>query len=265
MERRVLGITGLMASGKSEAAAYLRREWGMAEIDVDRVGHVLLPTLREPLRRAFGDDILDEAGEVSRPALARVVFGESDAARRSGGEARTRAKGHKNPDGFLRHLTALRSVRREAEARGASPRPLETLEGIIHPAMKEEISRILEHSAGRGEAHIIINAALLYRMGLHEYCDSVLFIDAPREVCAAREQARRGRSPEEIQRILDRQEDVNTSRDSADVVIGNAASPEEFRERMRAFAQTYFGSQADGNAPNAECDARRTQEGSVYP
>ena len=229
MERRVLGITGCMASGKSAAAAYLRRVWGVSEIDVDRVGHLLLPSLRAPLRSAFGDAIFDEKGDVSRPALARVVFASP------------------------------------CPGTGTGTGALRQLEAIMHPAMKDEIRRILEQAASQGGVWSVINAALLYRMGLHELCDRVLFIDAPREMCVLRALEREHRTREEIERILNSQEDVNRSRCFADVVIGNAASPEEFHERMRAFAQTYFGSQFNGDAENAERDARRTQEGTLYP
>jgi dephospho-CoA kinase len=131
--------------------------------------------------------------------------------------------------------------------------------------MKAEIQRILEQAAARGERQAILNAALLSRMGLHELCTNVLFIDTPREICITRALGRGGRTREEIERIVDSQEDVNTSRNSADVVIGNAASPEEFRECLRAFARNYFGSQPDGNAPNAEYNAPRAQEGTLYP
>jgi len=218
---RVLGITGLMASGKNEAALYLRREWGMAEIDLDRVGHLLLPALREPLRAAFGDAILDERGEVSRPLLARIVF--------------------------------------------SSERALDRLESIIHPAMRDETLRIIGRTKAAGAGHIIINAALLRHMRLNDFCGSVLFIDAPRELCIARALERGGRTRAELEAILDRQEKVNTRRDFADVVIGNAASLPEFQNALRAFAQTYFGSQADGDAAGTERDAGRAQEGTLYP
>lgn len=55
-------------------------------------------------------------------------------------------------------------------------RELERLEAITHPAMVAEVAQTVE--GGKGE-DFVINAAILFRMGLHSLCDSVLWIDAP--------------------------------------------------------------------------------------
>jgi len=216
----ILGITGGMAGGKSEAASWLRRNFGMDEIEVDRVGHHQLsaPAMRGPLLSAFGDAILDAAGQISRPALARLVF--------------------------------------------ASDEALARLEAILHPPMRDEITRVL--TAMPDDRRVIINAALLYRMRLDTLCGAVLFIDAPREICIARALAKGGRTREEIERMLSRQEDINTSRGFADVVIGNAASLEEFHTALGVFAKKFMGSQSNGDAANLRAPGR-TKEGTLYP
>jgi dephospho-CoA kinase len=53
---------------------------------------------------------------------------------------------------------------------------LERLENIVHPWMVEETRRRI---AGAGGVDVMINAAILHRMGLHLLCDVVLIIDAP--------------------------------------------------------------------------------------
>jgi len=216
--QRILGITGGMACGKSEAACWLRRHFGMDEIDVDRVGHGLLPAMRAPLLAAFGDAILDSEGQIRRAALARLVF--------------------------------------------ASDEALARLESILHPPMRDEVARILR--AIPGDRPVIINAALLYRMRLEALCGAVLFIDAPRESRIARALAKGGRTREDIEKMLSRQEDINTSRGFADVVIGNAASLEDFYDALGIFAKTFLGSQSDGDAAylRAPC---RAEEGTLYP
>jgi len=49
------------------------------------------------------------------------------------------------------------------------------LEAILHPAMVRRV----EQRIGSGEDPVAINAAVLFRMGLHRLCDRVLCIRAP--------------------------------------------------------------------------------------
>jgi dephospho-CoA kinase len=53
---------------------------------------------------------------------------------------------------------------------------LDRLERIVHPYMKEEVSRFIE---SRKERHVIVNAALLFYMGLDAYCDAAVWVRAP--------------------------------------------------------------------------------------
>ena len=49
------------------------------------------------------------------------------------------------------------------------------LESILHPAMVKEVKEIISKSGG----NIVINAAILFRMGLHQLCDFVICVKAP--------------------------------------------------------------------------------------
>jgi len=75
----VIGLLGGIGSGKSTVAAELAR-LGCAVVDADRIGHELLtdPTVKDRLRALWGEGILDAAGGVSRPAVARRVFGSPE-------------------------------------------------------------------------------------------------------------------------------------------------------------------------------------------
>ncbi len=76
----IVGLTGGIASGKSTVSELLRQK-GAGVIDADRLGHEVILTGTEGYRRlleAFGEGILGEDGEISRPALAAVVFGDPD-------------------------------------------------------------------------------------------------------------------------------------------------------------------------------------------
>lgn len=68
-------VIGGMGAGKSTARKALTDQ-GMAHIDLDKVGHDVLKweIVKEELIDAFGDDILDENGDVVRKRLAEKAF-----------------------------------------------------------------------------------------------------------------------------------------------------------------------------------------------
>ena len=70
-----LFIIGGMGAGKSTATKALVDQ-GLDHIDLDKVGHDILKweVVKEDLVEAFGEDILDEDGEVVRKKLAAKAF-----------------------------------------------------------------------------------------------------------------------------------------------------------------------------------------------
>ncbi len=78
----LIGLTGNMGCGKSTAARFFE-EFGFARIDSDalvRERILTAPDAEAEAVRRFGPGILDAAGRIDRPAIARVIF--SDDARR---------------------------------------------------------------------------------------------------------------------------------------------------------------------------------------
>ncbi len=71
----VIGIVGGVGSGKSTAAAEFAA-LGCRLIDADRIGHELLgePDVLAEIRRQWGDGVFAPDAQVSRAALAEVVF-----------------------------------------------------------------------------------------------------------------------------------------------------------------------------------------------
>ncbi len=55
-------------------------------------------------------------------------------------------------------------------------RALARLESITHPAM---VSAVSEEIHANPESDFVINAAILFHMGLHTLCDRVLWVEAP--------------------------------------------------------------------------------------
>ncbi|MFP6668559.1 MAG: dephospho-CoA kinase [Pirellulales bacterium] len=78
----IIGIIGGIASGKSLATEYFR-QLGAAVLDADGVAHEVLsePDVVAALRERWGDEILDDAGQIERTALAEIVFGSSNSSR----------------------------------------------------------------------------------------------------------------------------------------------------------------------------------------
>ena len=79
-----IGLTGGVASGKSAVAAILT-ELGAVVIDADVLAREVVAAGTDGLREVvavFGPTVLTPAGELDRPAVARVVFGDESARRR---------------------------------------------------------------------------------------------------------------------------------------------------------------------------------------
>lgn len=77
----VIGLTGGIASGKSTVSRYLR-ERGAAIIDADIIAKDLVargnPAWRE-IVACFGEQVLDETGNIDRKRLGEIIFMDSQA------------------------------------------------------------------------------------------------------------------------------------------------------------------------------------------
>ena len=79
-----VALTGGVASGKS-AVALVLAELGAVVIDADVLAREVVAPGTEGLRdvvAAFGPEVLTPAGELDRPAVARLVFADEEARRR---------------------------------------------------------------------------------------------------------------------------------------------------------------------------------------
>ena len=74
--RKIIGITGGIASGKSTVTEFLRQK-GFQVVDADAVVHQLQKPggrLYQVIVEHFGEKILLENGELNRPLLANFIF-----------------------------------------------------------------------------------------------------------------------------------------------------------------------------------------------
>lgn len=84
MSRVRVGLTGGVASGKSTVAAMFA-ELGAVVIDADQLAREVVAPGTEGLAEiveAFGEDVLTPGGELDRPAMGALVFGDEQARRR---------------------------------------------------------------------------------------------------------------------------------------------------------------------------------------
>lgn len=149
---KTIGVLGGIASGKSAATSILR-EFGAEVFDADKAGHQVLdmPEVREEIRERFSSTVFDDQGKISRPKLAKLVFGP------------------------------------EPEHREA----LLALEKISHPRIAKLLSDAQAHAASRGVPAFVVDAPVMIKAGWISQCDYVLFIEASREVRLARALARK--------------------------------------------------------------------------
>ncbi len=119
-------------------------------------------------------------------------------------------------------------VDRTALARVAfgSPRSVDRLNRIVHPAILREIRRRLTTA----RRWMVLDAALLYEAGADRLCDRVIFVDAPRAL-RIRRTTGRGWGAGELEKRERYQWPVAYKKKKADYVINNTG-PESRTERQ---------------------------------
>ncbi len=75
----LIGLTGIIGSGKSSVAKILQNEYKAEIIDADRLGHQALDIAYNKLKDSFGEVILNSDGTLNRQAISNIVFNDKDA------------------------------------------------------------------------------------------------------------------------------------------------------------------------------------------
>ncbi len=129
-----------------------------------------------------------------------------------------------NADGTLNRDELGRCVFRCASC-------LERLNSIVHPLILDEIARKIRRvRRGAAARPIVLDAALLMEKNLNEqYCDLLVFVDAPEEARKARARCQRGWSAAELSRRHAAQMAPELKRRQADLVIDNSGAERELR------------------------------------
>ena len=193
----VIGVVGRIGSGKSAVARWVADQTNAMVIDADQLGHraLQLESVKSDLRERFGDGIFDERDEVSRGALAKRVFGDTD---------------------------QLRQARHD-------------LEQIVHPAIERQVLDLIAKAEQERCDAVLLDAAVLFEAGWQNRCDAVVFVDAPDDVRQRRVAARSGWSPEELQRRESSQLGLAEKRQLSNFVLSNAADDSQGGQELLEF------------------------------
>jgi dephospho-CoA kinase len=189
---RVIGLLGGVASGKS-LVARIFAEHGLGILDADRAGHdaLRLPHVIAAAQQRWGDGILSPDGAIDRGRLAEFVFRSND----PGLQDRQ----------FLEHLT--------------------------HPEIARLLAREADGMATAGVKVVVLDAAVMAEAGWIDWCDKLVFVEAPRTIRLARALARGWKEEGFIAREA-AQESLDFKRRRADVVIDNSGSTEQTRAQI---------------------------------
>jgi dephospho-CoA kinase len=195
----VLGITGGIASGKSQVTEILASH-GALVIDADRIGHQVLEdhAVQTLLVRQFGQSVLSqETKSVDRKRVAELVFGDTPQA----------------------------IQRRRA------------LEAITHPPIRAGIRQQLDEALRSATLRwIVLDVPLLLESGWDKSCDAVWFVDAPQDIRLQRVLVR-GWTREHFLAREASQWSVDRKRSRATHVISNSGSLEELDEQVTKMLQ----------------------------
>ena len=208
----IIGVIGGIGSGKTALANEIGKFINVERLDADKAGHEVLKqeSSKQQLRNEFGSQVFDEQGEVSRSALARLVFGESDQQR----DNRDR------------------------------------LEKIVHPEIRRSLENRLKHLQEEHACDVImLDAALLLEAGWSEICDAIVFLEVPDEIRLKRVHER-GWSKDEFQRREASQLSLEHKRTQADTVIDNSGDlSKAARAFVEWLRQNDFHSNSSVTAP----------------
>ena len=139
---KIIGLTGGIASGKSEVAAELAT-LGAVVLDADAAAHevINLPSVQQALVGRWGESVVNRKGQTDRAEIAQRVFLDDPTDRSE----------------------------------------LRFLELTLHPRIREQFEAELTRLRDAGTRVAVIDAPLLLEAGWADLCDCLVFVDSPRQ------------------------------------------------------------------------------------
>lgn len=120
---------------------------------------------------------------------------------------------------------------------------LDRLERLLYPRLhRQRETLVAEYEQDPAVRAVVLDAPKLYEAGLGDYCDAVIFVDAPREQRLRRVRATRGWSEEELDRRERSQDSLDRKKANADYIVTNDSSLEDLQASVtRVFSQLLAG------------------------
>ncbi len=113
---------------------------------------------------------------------------------------------------------------------------LKYLDSITHPAVKQEILRLIEEKRSEGKtAYFVIEAALLLQDGYRSICDEIWFVQVDPKIRMERLQKQRNYTEEKCRSVFASQPDDSYYRNGSDRVLDNNGSFSDVIEQIRLF------------------------------
>lgn len=204
--KKVIGLTGGIGTGKSTAASYLK-EKGFAHVDADEISRGITAD-GSPMLRIL-DDVFGPEGEMGQPGID--ILDENGSLKRK----------------------VLGSIVFSDPAKKAK------LDDIMMGAIIEEIDRQIAEAHHVDSCGIMLDAPLLFEVGLDAKCDLVLLIVADMDVRVQRVCQRDGISKQEVRDRINNQMSDEEKSAKADVIVDNSAAIDKFIEMLEKF-ENYF-------------------------
>ena len=196
----VVGLTGIIGSGKSTVAALLKKS-GVPVIDADSLarsifepGYANFSFIVDQLNQEFSAE-LTEAGEssflrqqnqIDRPLLARLAF--------------------KDQASVLK------------------------LNKVTHPYVQEEFKQAKAKIQVKTYP-VVYDIPLLFEAGLHQAFKATVVVYAPEKVCIERAALRTGLSYAEVEKRVKLQISIEKKKEMADIVLDNSSDLEHIESQ----------------------------------
>jgi dephospho-CoA kinase len=109
---------------------------------------------------------------------------------------------------------------------------LALLNSIVHPRIKKDICQIIGSSKDK---KFVIDAALLFEIGLDESCDYIVSVEAPVESVIRRVSENRRWDEKKIRNVLAAQQYMDFLKDKTDFIIYNNKDDLKLRKQLEFF------------------------------
>ncbi len=114
----------------------------------------------------------------------------------------------------------------------SDPPELEALNAIVHPEVGRLRDLRLAELRAQGVPLAVCDVPLLFEAGLTDTVDTILLVDAPRDLRLDRLVRDRGLDPADAMAMIAAQMPAELKRSRADLVIENDGTPEQLAERV---------------------------------